>query len=112
LLPLYGVRYGLAGARLVAQKMDILLAAAKAIQNRHDRHGDYRACHEVIANLWSAYLSRPITPTDVARMMILLKVARSQEGDETDPDHATDIAGYAALLQQLASFEPSLEPPP
>ena len=44
----------------------------------------------------------PLTPTDVARMMILLKVARSQEGDESDPDHATDIAGYAELLQKLA----------
>ena len=86
----------------MAQKMEILKSAAEAISNRHDRHGDYRACHKSIAGLWSAYLAVSLTPTDVARMMILLKVARSQEGDESDPDHATDIAGYAELLQKLA----------
>ena len=36
-------------------------------------------------------------------MQILLKVGRSKEGDETDEDHATDMAGYADLLQKLAT---------
>jgi hypothetical protein len=94
----------------VAQKMEILQGAAKAVQNRHDRHGDYRASHQRIASLWSAYLGKPVTPTDVARMMILLKVARSQVGDESDPDHATDIAGYADLLQKLAAREQKKKP--
>ena len=40
--------------------------------------------------------------TDVARMQVSLKVARSQTGDETDEDHAKDMAGYADLLQKLA----------
>ena len=87
----------------MAQKMEILQGAAEAVQNRHGRHGDYRVCHRRIADLWSAYLGKPVTSTDVARMMILLKVARSQVGDESDPDHATDIAGYADLLQKWAS---------
>ena len=93
----------MAGAYIrVAQKIKILDAAAQAIQDRHSRHGDIEQCFGRVAALWSAYMSREITPTDVTRMMILLKVARSQEGEQTDPDHATDIAGYAALLQQLA----------
>jgi len=33
--------------------------------------------------------------------MILLKVARSQRGNASDPDHAVDIAGYAALLDRV-----------
>ena len=84
--------------------MSILKGAAEAIRDRHGRHGDYRRTHQRIADLWGAYLGISISPTDVARMMILLKVARSQEGDETDEDHAKDIAGYAALLQKLANW--------
>jgi len=52
-----------------------------------------------IANLWNSHLSEkdgaPLTPTDVAVMMILMKCARLQE----TPNHAdswVDIAGYAA----------------
>ena len=48
-----------------------------------------------------------ITETDVARMEVLKKVARSKEGDETYQDHATDIAGYADLLDKLTKKDPS-----
>ena len=96
----------MAGAYIrVAQKIKILDAAAQAIQDRQRRHGDIEPCFKRVAALWSAYLRREITPTDVARLMILLKIARSKEGTQTDPDHATDIAGYAALLQQLALLQ-------
>jgi hypothetical protein len=81
---------------------DILRDAAQAIKDRASRHGDSYLTHQRIADLWSAYTGRCLSPADVVRMMILLKVARSQEGNEADPDHATDMAGYAALLQQLA----------
>ena len=84
--------------------MTILQDADKAIEDRHGRHGDYRRTHQRIADLWGAYLGISISPTAVARMLILLKVARSQEGDETDEDHDKDIAGYAALLQKLANW--------
>lgn len=83
--------------------MNILEGAAEAIKDRHSRHGDYRQTHRRIARLWSAYLDVEITETDVARMQVLLKVARSKEGDETDEDHAKDMAGYADLLQKLAT---------
>ena len=81
---------------------DILGDAAQAIKDRASRHGDSYLTHQRIADLWSAYTGRCLSPTDVVRMMILLKVARSQEGNEADPDHATDMAGYAALLDRLA----------
>jgi hypothetical protein len=81
---------------------DILGDAAQAIQDRASRHGDSYLTHQRIADLWSAYTGRCLSPTDVVRMMILLKIARSQEGNEADPDHATDMAGYAALLDRLA----------
>ena len=84
--------------------MSILEGAAEAIKDRHGRHGDYRDTHRRIARLWSAYLDVEITATDVARMQVLLKVARSKEGDETDEDHAKDMAGYADLLQKLAAW--------
>ena len=82
--------------------VNILEGAAEAIKDRHGIHGDYRQTHRRIARLWSAYLDVEITETDVARMQVLLKVARSQTGDETDEDHARDMAGYADLLQKLA----------
>ena len=81
---------------------DILGDAAQAIKDRASRHGDSYLPHQRIADIWSAYLGRCLSPTDVVRMMILLKIARSQEGNEADPDHATDMAGYAALLDRLA----------
>ena len=86
--------------------MDILEAAADAVKDRHGKHGDFRHTHQRIADLWAAYLGVDVTATDVVRMMILLKVGRSKEGDEADPDHATDIAGYAALLEKLTKKDP------
>lgn len=56
-----------------------------------------------IAALWSAYCNKNITETDVAAMMILLKVARQTRSPEKQ-DHWADMAGYAAL-----GFESSQE---
>jgi hypothetical protein len=91
--------------------MDILEAAAEAVKDRHGKHGDYRVLHRRIARLWSAYLDVEITETDVARMEVLKKVARSKEGDETYQDHATDIAGYADLLDKLTKPEKAFSSP-
>ena len=63
----------------------------------HDRtedYGDPAKSFERIADLWSAIVGAPITPQQVAHMMILLKVSRLQE----TPDHLDsyiDIVGYA-----------------
>ena len=81
--------------------MDILETAARTLTDRANCHGDCYVTHQQIAALWSAYLNVKICAPDVVRLMILLKVARSQRGNASDPDHAVDIAGYAALLDRV-----------
>lgn len=85
----------------VRTRMDILETAARTLTDRATRHGDCYVTHQQIAALWSAYLNVKISAPDVVRLMILLKVARSQRGNASDPDHAVDIAGYAALLDRV-----------
>lgn len=52
-----------------------------------------------IADLWSVYLGKPLSKTDVAAMMILMKTARLMS-DPTHDDSWIDIAGYAACGSQ------------
>lgn len=68
-----------------------------------DREEDYGSPEDnfaVIAKLWSIYLRAEISPTEVATMMILLKVARSMAGSGKE-DNWVDIAGYAACAAEL-----------
>ena len=55
-----------------------------------------------IADLWSAYYGVPFSPTDVAMMMALLKIARIQTGTATE-DSFVDLAGYAACGCEIAT---------
>jgi len=77
-----------------------------------DRRRDYGSAkenHEVIATLWNAYLAirkEPwslISASDVAAMMILLKLARHSNSPKRD--NYVDIAGYARCLSQIEGFE-------
>ena len=55
-------------------------------ESRHDTHGDKVINHENISRLWTAYLQNKfklnlvILPEDVACLMSLLKLARTQAG--------------------------------
>jgi hypothetical protein len=78
-----------------------------------DRRRDYdhaKPNHERIAKLWNAYLpirkdpKAFLTGSDVAVMMILLKLARHAHAPKRD--NYTDIAGYAKCLSQIEGFEP------
>lgn len=63
-----------------------------------DREQDYGSVENnfrTIANFWSIYLGSPVTATDVAAMMALLKIARIASGHAKD-DNWVDLAGYAA----------------
>lgn len=66
--------------------------------------------HERIATMWNAYTAirkdstAPLSPADVAVMMILLKVARAAYTPTRDT--CVDIAGYAKCLSQIWGFEP------
>lgn len=52
-----------------------------------------------IAKLWSAYLSKPISESDVCALMILFKAARLSVG-YSSADSLVDIAGYAACAAE------------
>ena len=68
--------------------------------DRAEQHGDYHMNHANIASLWQGYLGTQITSRDVALMMVLLKVARTKEGEHNKDDYI-DICGYAALAEGL-----------
>lgn len=53
-----------------------------------------------IANLWSTYLNKLVSPVDVAMMMALLKIARIKNGGGTE-DSFVDLAGYAACGAEI-----------
>lgn len=77
-----------------ASVLDRALEAVTA--DRNADYGDPEDNFEDIARLWSAYYAGPdFSRTDVAVMMILVKVARSLTSPTLE-DHWTDIAGYAA----------------
>lgn len=76
---------------------------------RQDSYGHPRDNFAATAALWNAYLfqgvrSGPVTEEDVALMMVLLKVARLENGYHQDS--VVDIAGYAATYERLQ--EPDL----
>ncbi|MFG6573191.1 DUF6378 domain-containing protein [Sulfitobacter sp. 1A13353] len=83
-------------------RSDILSTAAEYVtKDRAATHGDAEDTFAQIANLWSAYLGDEIGSTDVAAMMILLKLARIQSNPQ-HMDSWTDVAGYAACGGEIA----------
>jgi hypothetical protein len=77
-----------------------------------DRRRDYDKAtpnHERIASLWNAYIKArkhpdsEMSPSDVALMMVLLKIARGAYTPTRDT--AVDIAGYARCFAQINKFE-------
>jgi hypothetical protein len=77
-----------------------------------DRRRDYDQATpnpERIAAHWNAYIQSrkdphaPLSPLDVAHLMILLKIARAVYTPTRDS--YVDIAGYARCAAQIAGFE-------
>lgn len=88
---------------------DILTTAANLVGGDRARtHGDKTENHGKIATVWNAYLSirqepaAPLSALDVAMMMALLKVARTQLGS-FNPDDFIDLAGYAGCAGEIAA---------
>lgn len=79
---------------------EILDQAAETVYNRPDQHGEPEDTFESIARFWSDYLEVNISETDVTKMFILMKVARSKEG-HYDEDNPEDVAGYAENWARL-----------
>ena len=87
---------------------DILKKTEKLVNDsRAKTHGDKVANHENIARLWSSYLQNKtqlninLKAEDVANLMILLKVARSQAGEHNVDDYI-DTCGYASIAGEIA----------
>lgn len=83
----------------------VLLDAIAIVQGRRDEYGAAEDSFATIGGYWSVALTqivgRPVvlSAEDVARMMILLKVARDTE--QPKRDNPVDIAGYAGMLQRV-----------
>ena len=87
---------------------EILTKAEKLVSDdRAKTHGDKIVNHENIARLFSAYLTNKfqavinINAEDVAQLMTLLKIARSQAGQNNIDDYV-DGAGYKAIAGHIA----------
>lgn len=73
--------------------------------DRAKQHGDKYDNHANVAALWSAFLDVPVTPAQVALMMVLVKVARTKSGAHNTDDYV-DAAGYAAIACEIARDNP------
>lgn len=71
---------------------------------RQDAYGNPEDTFFRIACLWSAYLGREVEGSDVANMMVLLKLAREKEG-KGKKDNYVDVIGYAALAAKMRGYE-------
>lgn len=82
--------------------------------DRQVNYGDPTDNHQRIAWLWTIYISErakgerefQISPSDVAVMMILVKIARLIETPSGSPsqfDSLADVAGYASIAWEIES---------
>ena len=86
-------------------KRELLEEAANIVEGqRKEDYGETYKSFERISNLWSAYLSCPISPSDVAAMMFMLKISRAKQ-TPTHKDSWVDMAGYAACGYEVAQKE-------
>lgn len=83
-------------------RAEILDHARQAITvDRAATHGEAEDCFGLIADLWSADLGVPLTAVDVARLMVLFKLARAK-GNPEHADSWIDAVGYAAIAGEMA----------
>ena len=67
--------------------------------SREDTYGPAERNLSRIAEMWSAYLSMPLTARQVAVMMVLLKASR--DAFKPKHDNMVDICGYAYLADMI-----------
>ena len=86
------------------------LDKAKEIINgaRQENYGKPEKNFNQIAIYWSVYLGHDVSATDVALMMVLMKLARLQNKPDHD-DSWIDIAGYAANGAELATYRKGID---
>jgi hypothetical protein len=80
---------------------DLLTEAATLVSGaKQSEHGSPEDTFRRIAALWSAYLDREVSPTDVCQLMVLLKIGRALARPKKD-DYL-DSVGYGSLAYQMA----------
>lgn len=85
---------------MMNKREEILTLANKAVNGeREQTYGSPEDSFDRIAHLWSGYLRTALTGLDVAKMMILFKIART--GERAYLDNWVDIAGYAACAGEI-----------
>ena len=98
------------GSLLPKITKEALLDAAKGtVADRGLNYGSPEDNFGRIARLWNTHMTNrhngPLTPADVAQMMVLMKVARL-ENTPAHLDSWTDIAGYAACGANITCKAP------
>ena len=91
-----------------ATRADILEDALSKINgDRHEEYGDAAENFARIAGYWNAHLGLNafITPSDVAAMMVLLKISRLHGDGSKAVDTFVDICGYAAIGGEIAGSD-------
>ena len=90
-------------------RKEILDKASNLIMNdRAKQHGDVVVNHGNIARLWSAYITNKtrtnvfLSEQDVALLLSLFKIGRTQNGNHTD-DNYIDGAAYMAIGGEIVS---------
>ena len=82
-------------------------ALSKINGDRHEEYGDAAENFARIAGYWNAHLGLNafITPSDVAAMMVLLKISRLHGDGSKAVDTFVDICGYAAIGGEIAGSD-------
>lgn len=70
-------------------------------RDRAATHGSVERSFEALAAIWSVRLGVPVTPAQVAILLIDLKTVRAW-GNPGHADNWVDIAGYAACGGEIA----------
>jgi hypothetical protein len=73
---------------------------AGIIAERGAVYGDAATSMAAVAARWSITLGHPVTPAQVVLCLIDLKLTRLQH-NPTHQDSVCDLAGYAAVLQEV-----------
>ncbi len=86
-------------------KTEKLLAdVVDLVHTRGSVYGHPYTNHKRISDLWSAYLDHPITPSQVALCMALVKVSRLSESPAHD-DSVKDALAYISIYKTVLEAE-------
>lgn len=80
--------------------IDFLSHVSLILRERGEAYGDIRENMQDTANRWSSTLGYKVTPEQVARCMVDLKLARLSATPK-HLDSLQDICGYVAIIAEL-----------